>query len=922
MTGEAVGREQELGAVDAFLDSPPPAGCVLDGEAGIGKSTLWLAGVAAARQRGYLVQTSRPAEAEQGLPYLGLGDLLGGVPAGVLDALTPPRRHALEVALVLEGTPRDPVDPRALALGVLDVVQMLSESETLLIAIDDVQWLDQASAMALAIALRRLGTGSVLVMLARRSVGGVRPSELEEALGERVERLHVGPLGVEALHRVLSEHLGRAFARQTLRRIHTQSGGNPFFALELARALDAEVDPTRPLPIPDTLEGLVRARISGLPAPTREALALAAALGTPPVSLLEKAGITVETLDPALASQVIERENETIRFTHPLLASVLYADLGDARRNVHRRIARVVDDPLARARHLALAADAPDAAIAETLDGAAQLAANRGAAGETAELAEHALRLTPAGNRPERHRRALAAARAHRLAGERLRGRALAIDLLREPLDGSLHPEALMMLAELEPLERSTELLEEALAEAESWPALQSVIHARLAWQGRFRNGFPDAREHARAALALAEELDDDALIVGALNVLARLGCMIGDSDARAQAARAQALATASGDVELLKEAAHTVAWTLIESGDYGAARLVLEREHRDGLERDEPWAVRMLWWLAWVELAVGNWSLAAEYADSCRDLHLQYEFESPMDHIPSALVALHRGQLELARSQAERALQLAEEQIGIHMPIHPAILGLVAAWSGEPADGAALLARGEEQATSLGWGESSQFTRPWRADYFETLLELGRVDEALPLIDVWEAGAARLGNRWVLAQATRCRGLAAAAEGDVARAVSLLEEAVARHEQVGDPFGRARALLGLGVVRRRAHQKAPARAAIRAALAGFEELGALTWVEKARAELGAIGGRTRIDGLTPAEQRVAALVVEGRTNREVAAALFLGERTVETHLSHVYAKLGVRSRVELATRLRTGSVEPEQSSGGLTIPS
>ena len=146
-----------------------------------------------------------------------------------------------------------------------------------------------------------------------------------------------------------------------------------------------------------------------------------------------------------------------------------------------------------------------------------------------------------------------------------------------------------------------------------------------------------------------------------------------------------------------------------------------------------------------------------------------------------------------------------------------------------------------------------------------------------------------------------RCRGQIAAARGDIDEAMQLLEDAVARHEEVGDPYGRARALLALGVIRRRARQKRPARDAIVQALAGFEQLGAATWIERCKSELGSIGGRTREEGLTPAEQRVAALVAEGRTNREVAAALFLGERTVASHLTHIYAKLGIRSRTELA---------------------
>jgi DNA-binding CsgD family transcriptional regulator len=137
-----------------------------------------------------------------------------------------------------------------------------------------------------------------------------------------------------------------------------------------------------------------------------------------------------------------------------------------------------------------------------------------------------------------------------------------------------------------------------------------------------------------------------------------------------------------------------------------------------------------------------------------------------------------------------------------------------------------------------------------------------------------------------------------------VETAVALLTDAVERHEAMRDPFGRARALLALGVTRRRARQKRPAREAIELALAGFEELGAAGWAQRARDELGTIGGRTRAEGLTPAERRVAELVADGRTNAEVAAALFLSERTVSSHLTRVYGKLGVRSRTELARRL------------------
>jgi DNA-binding CsgD family transcriptional regulator len=328
----------------------------------------------------------------------------------------------------------------------------------------------------------------------------------------------------------------------------------------------------------------------------------------------------------------------------------------------------------------------------------------------------------------------------------------------------------------------------------------------------------------------------------------------------------------------------------------------LLDREHAEWRDRDEPRSARARWGLAWVEFWAGQWELAAEHAAAAHDISIQYGLEVPQDHLPIAVIAVHRGRLELAGEHSSRALALADEQFGLHPPQHLAVLGLVEMGEGDASEGAAWLEQAEERARALGWGESS--LRWWTADHAELLLELGRREDAVRLLDAWEADAARLGREWVLAHVVRCRGLVAAASGEVEEALVLLERAVACHEEVGDPFGRARARLALGVVRRRARQKRPAREAIEAALAGFEAVGAARWAARARGEIGRVGGRTREEGLTPAERRVAALVAEGRTNREVAAALFLTERTVASHLTHVYAKLGVRSRTELAHRL------------------
>jgi predicted ATPase len=284
VASEIVSREEELALLHAFIgrEREGPAALVLEGEAGIGKSTLWLAGVEHARARGLRVLSSRPAEAERGLAYVGLDDLFEGVLDDVLPRLSAPRRRALEVALLMDEASGDPVDRRAVAVAVRSVLQLLGETEPLLIAVDDVQWLDPSSSSALAFAVRRLGSTRVLLLLARRLVDVAQPIGPEQALdAEHVQRVAVGPLSVGALHRFLRDRLGRPFARQTLLRIHERSGGNPFFALELGRALDENVGPLQPLPVPETLEELVGARINALPTSTRQALTLASALGSP-----------------------------------------------------------------------------------------------------------------------------------------------------------------------------------------------------------------------------------------------------------------------------------------------------------------------------------------------------------------------------------------------------------------------------------------------------------------------------------------------------------------------------------------------------------------------------------------------------------------------------------------------------------------
>ena len=187
-----------------------------------------------------------------------------------------------------------------------------------------------------------------------------------------------------------------------------------------------------------------------------------------------------------------------------------------------------------------------------------------------------------------------------------------------------------------------------------------------------------------------------------------------------------------------------------------------------------------------------------------------------------------------------------------------------------------------------------------------EALIAVGDLREAEEKLSPWEERARALDRSWALAITARCRALLLAARGDMTGAQEQFERALREHERTQDPFQHARTLLALGATQRRAKQRSAARASLEGAKEIFDRLPAPLWAAKVRSELARIGGRppANKDELTEAERRVAALVAEGRTNQEVAASLFLGERTVASHLTHIYAKLGVRSRTELARRL------------------
>jgi DNA-binding CsgD family transcriptional regulator len=297
------------------------------------------------------------------------------------------------------------------------------------------------------------------------------------------------------------------------------------------------------------------------------------------------------------------------------------------------------------------------------------------------------------------------------------------------------------------------------------------------------------------------------------------------------------------------------------------------------------------------VELRAGNWEVS------------RVHYERGMTFAPKpgnwlgakSLLEVCVGDVGSARADAEEALNAARGGDSLRGELLAlSALGFLELSLGEARAASRYLARAWELHQASGIGEPAMFT--FVGDYAEALIELGRHVEAREVVDWLQERGQSLDRPWALAVAARYRGLLAAADGDLKMSFASLDRALKEHERLPMPFELGRTMLVLGTIRRRAKQKRPAREALEEALAIFERLGAPLWINKARAELARIGGRRAAGGrLTEAEARVAKLAAAGRTNREIANALFMSVRTVEGHLSRAYAKLGVRSRTELA---------------------
>ena len=914
-----VGREEELRAIVRLLDSPEllPGAAVLAGEAGIGKTTVWLAGIDAGAARGYRILSARPSEAETRLSFAGLADLLGNAADDVLPELPPVQRRALEAALLL-GESETHVDDRAVVAAFLGAVRLLARDTPVGLAIDDVQWLDAASLAAVRYVLARLEHEPVAAVLAVR---GHVPQWLRRAVPEgRLRTVEVGGLSVGAIQELLRARLDTTFPRPTLIKLWETSGGNPFFALELASALERRGGTLalgEELPIPADLDELLHARLDGLSAAALEAARAVAALADPTVLLVESAvGRHSDAgLAETLAARILELHGERLRFTHPLLGSAVAAgQTPSRRRSLHARLAKIVPTAEERARHLALAAAEPSREIASILEEVTENVHARGAAAAAAELAELAVRLTPPEDVEDLRRRVLDCADRHREAGDGRRAIAQLEQARKTSPPGAARAAVLVRLARTVSVvvgpREAVDLYREALAEAEGDDALVAEIHLNLADSISETEDRNRGLAHAELAVQAASRVADAALRCNALATFGILHFSTGRGIPRERMDEALALERSLPQWPLTGAATWNFAFQLVWSGELERARRLLEGSREALNARDDPEEEETLWLLSILEWRAGNWDVAARHAAGSLALREQFGRGGlqPIKEMPAAMIAAHQGRIDDARDRSERALALAEaDGIRIAQSGHRCVLGFIEFSLGDPGAALVYLERAWEIRDSVRLLEPGH--RLELADTLEALIAVGRLDEAEKKLIPWEERSRALDRSWALAITARGRALLLAARGDLAAAQAGFERALAEHARTQDPFQHARTLLALGVTQRRAKQRGAARVTLDHALAVFERLGAPLWAEKARAELRRIGGRSPSRGeLTEAERRIAALVAEGRTNREVAAALFLTEHSVETALTRVYRKLDVRSRAELAHLLAAKS--------------
>jgi DNA-binding CsgD family transcriptional regulator len=914
------GRRELLATIDSRLSVG--GGVALHGPAGIGKTAVLDAVAAQAAARGELVLRLRPVRTERSLPYAGIADLIAQLPEEDAAALPPAQRAAL--AALRQGLPPragSPALARRLVLPLL--LARRARRQAVLLVLDDCQWLDAESAELIGFAMRRRPGQRVRVLAAQRRPDPAGLRRAARLCPAPVLELAVPPMAADDLTALLE---ARGLPCRTASRMHEASAGNPFLALALGGAL-APGPAWRPAPLPETARELLRERLAALPAEVRRTLLTAALATGPTITLLIRAGRedAVRDLRLATAGGVVEMDGEAIRFTPPLLAQVIAEDAGAAERSaVHATLAAGAVDPVQALRHQALRTGRPDATVARELATAADRLAARGAGRSAAELYLLAADRCPHALAAFRLDWLVAAARTAITGGAAsLAGRAAEAVIAADAPAGH-RVQARLVLLDLagQALAEMGETFAAALAEAGDDPALLAPIRLRLTWAA-FLAGDPDraATEAVRAADA-ARRAGDPTSEAMALSVQAQVQRLRGEHRWSGTLAQALALpATPAPDWLHYGPRYMAARFAMVDDRlDEARAKLLkllaIAEDDRIGEAR-----VEVLRSLSEVATRAGRCREALQYAHRAVEAAQNAGLSPGPTWYTAAVAELAGGSLASAAGFARRGVRASEQEgdsLYLRRNLHA--LGQAQLRAGETRAGVAALCRLRDLEAESG-GADPMIVR-WQGDLAGGLAALGEHAEAAATLAAARAAAHRLGNTpGVTGYLDRATAVVLSESGQADSAVVLSAAAAQHFEHLRQPIEQAHALLVQGGAERRRRRYAAARVAIGAALAIFLAADAKPWAEQteralARTEGTSAQGAPPPDlGLTPTELRIAALVRDGASNREIASRLYLSVKTVEATLTRVYRKLGVRSRTQLSSRLQTPSVS-EVTSG------
>jgi len=914
-----IGREELLAGAREQLAG---GGSVLvHGPAGIGKSTVLRALTAEYSETVRTVLRCSATESESHLPFLALADLLGVVVDEVADRLPAPQRAALESALTGRGESTLQRDGLALRLAVLSTLRALAARGPVLIVADDLQWLDPASTELLGFAARRLGGTPVQMLCAVRTHTEPRAQEHDRYLSTSPPDtlpVRVNPLSRSQTAELLAHRGLTGLPRSTVRDIHRTSGGNPLFALELGRALaesPTPPSPGEPLPVPTSLRMLVQGRLEALSDDARRTLLVASAGARPTLALLLAAGrenAEAETAQAAaLGLLVTEPDGPCIRFAHPLISAALHAEASaQERRAVHAALSAAAADPIERARHLALASTGTDPRVAARLGEAAATARDRGAPSVAAELGLLAARHTPASALPARHARRLQAAEDALTAGESDLARDIAHEVLAHAMEPADRVRAWMVVIDAagHAMAGVDAVFPQALADAGDDPRLLTRVHYRLAWRALIVEGdFERARGEGALAADLAARAGQRRDELLALAFQAQTETLMGHPSAPATIERAlQEPQDARVACDHNGAGAARFRW-LIMSDQLAEARgtisALLREARRRGIVEAE---MHFLRGLAETELRAGHCGRALDLARESLALARDTGIGEAASAVLTSLAEAAGGEVGQALALAREAVARAEEDGDVlYLSRALAALGHARLVAGDAAGAVRALRRVRELEEGLGVTDPARGR--WHGDLAEALVLIGEPAEAQSVIDATRTRALRLGRESVLAVLDRAQALVRSMRGEADAARRQLTSAQSRLAKLGYGLEGARAAFALADLR--AQRQGPASYDEAARL--FRRCRAMPWLRQV--ETATVAGPAQpspaaaaLDTLAATERQVAALVMEGAMNREIAARLFISVKTVEATLTRVYRKLGIRSRVDIV-RLAAG---------------